>query len=149
MKFMYLKRRLKRRVAMVYSEGRWLSSHLGLDFSLSLCGPTPMTWTNAQINIIVLYPLIDYSNNEGFPCRKSPFTTMNHIFFYYYYQNLPNLQHFWKLRHSAALASSSIGHVSMRILEMVLLRDIPFTMRTWQRKTTELWIFQHLQQKKS
>ena len=31
--------------------------------------------------MLVLYPLIDYSNNEGFPCRKSPFTTMNRIFF--------------------------------------------------------------------
>ena len=40
-----------------------------------------MTWSNAQINVIVLYPLIDYSNNEGFPCRKSIFATMNHIFF--------------------------------------------------------------------
>ena len=81
MKFMYLKCRLKRSVTMVYSEGRGLSSHLGLNISLSLCGPIPMTWANAQINVIELYPLIDYSNNEGFPCRKSPFTTMNHIFF--------------------------------------------------------------------
>ena len=96
MKFMYLKCILKRSVTMVYSEGRRLSSLLGLNISLSFCGPIPMTWSNAQINVIVLFPLIDYSNNEGFPCRKSQFTTMNHIFFYYCYQNLPNLQNLWR-----------------------------------------------------
>ena len=75
---------------MVYFEGGGLRSLLGLSFSLH-----PMTWANAQINGIILYPQIQYSNNEGFPCPKPEFTTMDHIFFYHY-QNLPNLQNFWK-----------------------------------------------------